>query len=73
MIREDDPFLLAFMKLFAPRPIIYIFPDLAGWWYVADEIPETYQVIVGVSEELYCEIEHMILTTSTALWNRGSC
>jgi hypothetical protein len=58
------PILEAFVKLLAPRPVLYVFPDLRGWWYAAAEDPETFQVISGVSLELFVAIRHAILERS---------
>lgn len=53
--------LEAFAKLFAPRPLIYVFPNLTGYWYCADEEPGSYRIIVGISLELFEDVRDVIL------------
>lgn len=63
--------LEAFAKLFAPRPKIYVFRALGGWQYATAEMPETHQVIMGVSVELYYAIDrHMMEQTGEQLRSR---
>jgi hypothetical protein len=57
---SGHPLVTAFRKLLAPRPLVLVFPAFHGWWYCADEMPDTFQVLVGVSEELYWDISNTI-------------
>jgi hypothetical protein len=58
---DRNAVILAFQKLLAPRPCIWIFPNLKGWWSDVVEVPETYQIIIGLSAHLYEDIRYEIL------------
>jgi hypothetical protein len=53
--------LLAFAKLLVPRPVVYVFRALHGWQYAAVEMPDTYQIILGVSAELWHYIGNAVM------------
>lgn len=56
-----DDVLSAFVKLLAPRPVVYVFRALSGWQYAATEMPDTYQVVLGVSAELWYYIRNRVM------------
>jgi hypothetical protein len=62
----------AFAKLFAQKPSIYVFRRLEGWQFATAEMPETYQVLVGMSEELYHAVRNRLFReTRTRLEDRA--